>query len=66
MTTDTGSGFDDQAANRDAAANLDEVEEESRHLTGDQARDAVGDPAVEDPDEARERKQAEDQVNDAF
>jgi len=66
MTTDAGSGFDDQAASRDAAANLDEVEEESRHLMGDQAREAVGDPAAEDPDEARERKQAEEQVNDAF
>jgi hypothetical protein len=66
MTTDAGSGFDDQAASRDAATKLDELEEESRHLAGDQAREAIGDPAVEDPEEARERKQVEDQVNDAF
>ena len=69
MTTDAGSGFDDQAASRDAAANLDEVEEESRHLAGDDAGEAVGDKvgeAAEDPDEARERKQVEDQINDAF
>jgi hypothetical protein len=63
MTTDAGSGFDNQAAGRDAAANLDEVEEESRHLIGDEAPD---DATAEDPDEARERKQVEDQVNDAF
>ena len=63
MTTDAGSGFDDQAASRDAAANLDEVEEESRHLIGEDAGDGA---VAEDPDEARERKQVEDQVNDAF
>ena len=66
MTTDAGSGFDDQAASRDAAANLDEIEEESRHLAGDEARDALGDPTVDDPDEARERKQSQENVNDAF
>ena len=65
MTTDAGSGFDDQAASRDAAANLDEIEEESRHA-GEQARDAIGDPAVEDPEEASERRQSQDSVNDAF
>ena len=57
MTTDAGSGFDNQAAGRDAGD--DRLEEESRHLSGDD----VGDPAVE---EDRERKQVEDQVNDAF
>jgi hypothetical protein len=66
MTTDAGSGFDNQFAARDAAANLDEVEEESRHLVGDEARDALGDPAVDDPDEARERRQSQENVNDAF
>jgi hypothetical protein len=57
MTTDAGSGFDDQAAARDAGD--DRLEEESRHLPGEDA----GDAALE---EARERKQAEEQVNDAF
>jgi hypothetical protein len=71
MTTDAGSGFDDQAASRDAAANLDEVEEESRHLAGDELGDAVGDEAPdalgdEDPEETRERKRSHDRVNDAF
>jgi hypothetical protein len=63
MTTDAGSGFDDQAASRDAAANLDEIEEESRHLVGEEAAEAIGD---EDPEEARERRQSHDSVNDAF
>jgi hypothetical protein len=63
MTTDAGSGFDDQAASRDAAANLDEIEEESRHLAGDEPGKPVGD---EDPEETRQRKQVEDQINDAF
>jgi hypothetical protein len=63
MTTDAGSGFDNQAANRDAAANLDEIEEESRHLAGDDAGEAVVD---EDSEEARERKHVHDEVNDAF
>ena len=63
MTTDAGSGFDDQAASRDAAANLDEIEEESRHLAGDEAGEPTGD---EDPEEARERKQTQENVNDAF
>jgi hypothetical protein len=57
MTTDAGSGFDNQAAGRDAG---DEVlEEESRHLLGEDA----GDGALE---EDRERKQAQDSVNDVF
>jgi hypothetical protein len=70
MTTDAGSGFDDQAASRDAGTNLDEVEEESRHLSDDESGDAVGDEvaeAVEEPDdEAHERKHSHDSVNDAF
>jgi hypothetical protein len=57
MTTDAGSGFDNQAAGRDAGD--DRLEEESRHTIGDDA----GDSALE---EDRERKQVEDQVNDAF
>ena len=57
MTTDAGSGFDNQAASRDAGD--DRLEEESRHLLGEDA----GDGAVE---EDRERKQAQDSVNDAF
>ena len=65
MTTDAGSGFDDQAASRDAAANLDELEEESRHLAGDEAGDElVGDEAG--GDEASERKHVHDEVNEAF
>jgi hypothetical protein len=57
MTTDAGSGFDNQAAGRDAG---DEVlEEESRHLLGEDA----GDGAIE---EERERKRSQDSVNDAF
>ena len=70
MTTDAGSEFDDQAASRDAAANLDEIEEESHHLADDEASGAVGaelGEAVADPDdEARERKHSHDSVNDAF
>jgi hypothetical protein len=58
MSTDAGSGFDDQAAGRDAGEER-LVEEESRHLLGEDA----GDGALE---EQRERKQAEEQVNDAF
>ena len=61
MTTDAGSGFDNQAASRDAGD--DRLEEESRHLLGDDA----GDTALEEPrDEADERQQAHDSVNDAF
>ena len=57
MTTDAGSGFDNQAAGRDAGDEL--LEEESRHLTGEEA-----DGPVEEED--RERKQSQDSVNDAF
>jgi hypothetical protein len=70
MTTDAGSGFDKQAAGRDAGTNLEEIEEESRHLAGDEAGEAVGDEvgeAVEEPDdEAHERRHSHDSVNDAF
>ena len=57
MTTDAGSGFDNQAAGRDAGEEI--LEEESRHLLGEDA----GDGALE---EDRERKQSQDRVNDAF
>ncbi len=64
MTTDAGSGFDDQAAGRDAGGDrLAEAEEESRHLVGEDAGDGA---LEEDPDEDRERKQSQDSVNDAF
>ena len=58
MTSDAGSGFDNQAAGRDAGD--DRLEEETRHLLSEDAGDAALD------EEARERKQAEDQVNEAF
>jgi hypothetical protein len=57
MSTDAGSGFDNQAAARDAGD--DRLEEESRHLIGEDA----GEAALE---EDRERQQVEDQINDAF
>jgi hypothetical protein len=57
MTTDAGSGFDNQAAGRDAGD--ERLEEESRHLLGEDA----GDGALE---EERERKRSRDNVNDAF
>jgi hypothetical protein len=57
MTTDAGFGFDNQAAGRDAGD--DRLEEESRHLVGEDADDEV-------LEEARERQQVEDQINDAF
>ena len=53
MTTDAGSGFDNQAAARDAGD--ERLEEESRHL--------IGEDALE---EERERKQSQENVNDAF
>jgi hypothetical protein len=65
MTTDAGSGFDDQAAGRDAAANLDEIKEQSRRLAGDE----IGDGPAEDDEEDREedeRKRVQDEVNEAF
>jgi hypothetical protein len=58
MTTDAGSGFDNQAAGRDAGDEL--LEEESRHLTGEEPDDDV----VEEED--RERRKSQDSVNDAF
>jgi hypothetical protein len=57
MTTDAGSGFDDQAGARDAGD--ERLEEESRHLVGEDA----GDGALE---EERERKRSQENVNDAF
>ncbi|HKP99533.1 MAG TPA: hypothetical protein VJ735_04320 [Actinomycetes bacterium] len=56
MTTDAGSGFDNQAAGRDAGD--DRLEEETSHL-GDDADE-------EDPEEELERKHSHDSVNDAF
>lgn len=55
MTTDAGSGFDNQAAGRDAGD--ERLEEE----TGD-----LGDDAGEDALEELERKRSQDSVNDAF
>jgi hypothetical protein len=58
MSTDAGSGFDDQAGGRDAG---DErlTEERRRQI----AEDAGDDDALE---EERERKQAEERLNEAF
>jgi hypothetical protein len=55
MTTDAGSGFDNQAAGRDAGD--ERLEEETRHL---------GDDAGEDALEVLERKRSQDSVNDAL
>ena len=57
MTTDAGSGFDKQAAGRDTGD--ERLEEESRHLLDHDADDEL-------LEEARERKQAQDDVNEAF
>ncbi|HSO55882.1 MAG TPA: hypothetical protein VL330_24770 [Actinomycetes bacterium] len=57
MTTDAGSGFDNQAAGRDAGEEL--LQEESRHLIAEDTGDAA-------PEEDRERKQSQDSVNDVF
>jgi hypothetical protein len=57
MSTDAGSGFDSQAAGRDAGDEL--LEEEKTRPIGDE----VDDDALE---ERRERQQVEDQINDAF
>ena len=57
MTTDAGSGFDNQAAGRDAGD--DRLEEESRHVVAEDAGDEV-------LEEQRERKHVQDEVNDAF
>jgi hypothetical protein len=59
MTTDAGSGFDNQAAGRDAGD--ERLEEESRHLLGEDAGDEAD--ALEEEDE---RKRSHDSVNDAF
>ena len=62
MTTDAGSGFDNQAAGRDTGDDRlqedDGLQEETRHLDDD-----TGDELLE---EARQRKQSRDNVNDAF
>ena len=55
MTTDAGSGFDNQAAGRDAGE--ERLEEETRHL---------GDDAGEDALDELERKRSQDSVNDAL
>ena len=57
MSTDAGSGFDNQAAGRDAGD--ERLEEASRHVIADDADDEV-------LEEDRERQQVEDQINDAF
>jgi hypothetical protein len=57
MTTDAGSGFDNQAAGRDAGD--ERLEEESRHLGEEDAGDV-------DLEEARERRRVQENVNDAF
>jgi hypothetical protein len=57
MSTDAGSGFDKYAAGRDAGDEL--LEEETSHLLGEDANDR----ALE---EERERKQSQENVNDAF
>jgi hypothetical protein len=57
MTNDAGSGFDKQAAGRDAGD--DRLEEESRHVVAEDAGDEV-------LEEERERKHVQDEVNDAF
>jgi hypothetical protein len=57
VSTDAGSGFDKLAAGRDAGD--ERFEEESSHLPAEDADEEV----LED---ARERKQAQDDVNDAF
>jgi hypothetical protein len=57
MSTDSGSGFDKQAGARDAGD--ERLEEESRQLIGEDA----GDGALE---EERERRQSQENVNDAF
>ena len=60
MTTDAGSGFDNQAAGRDAGD--DRLEEASRHLVAEDA----GDEILEEEREEDERKRVHDEVNDAF
>ena len=57
MTTDAGSGFDHQAASRDTGD--DRLDDESRHTLAEDADDEL-------LEEARERKQSQDDLNDAF
>ena len=57
MTTDAGSGFDDQAAGRDTGDAR--LEEESRQLPAEDVDDEV-------LEEARERKRSQQDLNDAF
>ena len=57
MTTDAGSEFDNQAASRDTGD--DRLEGETSHLPAEDADDEV-------LEEARERKQSQDDLNDAF
>jgi hypothetical protein len=61
MTTDAGSGFDNQAAGRDAGDEL--LEEESSHIGADDAGDEV---LEEEREEAAERQHVQDEINDAF
>ena len=55
MSTDAGSGFDNQAAGRDAGD--ERLDEATHHL---------GDDAGEDALEVLERKRSQDSVNDAL
>ena len=57
MTTDAGSGFDNQAAGR--ATGDDRLEEESRHLIADDADAEV-------IEEEYQRDEAQDRLNEAF
>jgi hypothetical protein len=57
MTTDAGSGFDRHAAGRDAGD--ERLDEETRPVLGEDADDGA-------TEEERERKQVQDEVNDAF
>ena len=57
MTTDAGSGFDNQAAGRDTGD--DRLEGEASHLPDQDTDDEV-------LEEARERQHTRDNINDAF
>ena len=61
MTTDAGSGFDNQAAGRDAGDEL--LDKESRHLGADDAGDEL---LEEEREEADERQRVHDEINEAF
>jgi hypothetical protein len=58
MSTDSGSGFDKQAAGRDAGDDR-LTEARSRRLLGEDAGDAT-------LEEERERQEAEEKLNNAF